>query len=188
MVLYFGATHDPAHIRAALKRIGSAEYLKGIGIEEESYLAQTLYRYGEIDAAYARILDLTRADKERREYPEVSFSVIGALVTGTMGIDIVGQDIAARARLRGKTESAKVLGLRIHGRVVDVEHVGDKRSTLTNRSDKALLWRAEFTGRVATLRVNGKTKRAESALDAMQKPVSWVRVVVPAGKTVTVSR
>ena len=47
MVLYFGATKDPDHIRAALSHIESAEYLKNIGIEEESYLPQTFYRYGE---------------------------------------------------------------------------------------------------------------------------------------------
>ena len=188
MVLYFGATHHPVHIRAALKRIESAEYLKGIGIEEESYLAQTFYRYGETEAAYERIVDLTRADKERREYPEVSYSVIGALVTGMMGIDVVGEDIASLARLRGQTETAKMSGIRVRGQVVDVEHIGDARSELTSHSDKALRWRAEFAGRVAMLRVDGKMAPAESGLDAVQMPVSWVVVDVPAGGTVTVSR
>ena len=188
MVLYFGATHDPVHIRAALKRIESAEYLKGIGIEEESYLAQTFYRYGETEAAYERIMDLTRTDKERREYPEVSYSVIGALVTGVMGVDVVEKDIVSLARLRGKTETAKVSGLRVRGQVVDVEHVGDARSALTNHSNKTVRWRAEFTGRAAMLTVDGKTMRAESSLDAMEMPVSWVVVEVPAGKMVVVSR
>jgi hypothetical protein len=188
MVLYFGATHDVVHIRGALKRIESAEYLKGIGIEEESYLAQTFYRYGETEAAYERIMDLTRADKERREYPEVSYSVIGALVTGMMGVDVVGSDIASLARLRGKTDRAKVLGLRVRGHVVDVEHVGDGQSALTNHSHKALRWRAEFLGRAAVLNVDGKMVRAESSFDEVHQPVSWVVVVVPAGKAVSVSR
>jgi hypothetical protein len=188
MVLYFGATHDVAHIRGALKRIESAEYLKGIGIEEESYLAQTFYRYGETEAAYERIMDLTRVDKERREYPEVSYSVIGALVTGMMGVDVVGSDIASLARLRGKTDRAKVLGLRVRGHVVDVEHVGDGQSALTNHSDKALRWRAEFLGRAAVLNVDGKMVRAESSFDEVHQPVSWVVVEVPAGKAVSVSR
>ncbi|HEX4319307.1 MAG TPA: hypothetical protein VHZ52_00285 [Acidobacteriaceae bacterium] len=188
MVLYFGATHDPAHIRAALKRIESAEYLKEIGIEEESYLAQIFYRYGETEAAYERIVDLTRADKERREYPEVSYSVIGALVTGMMGVDVVGEEIASLARLRGRTERAKVSGLHIRGRVVDVEHVGDGRSVLTNHSDTALRWRAEFAGRAAALKVDGKMVRAESSFDEAHQPLSWVMVDVPAGKTVVVSR
>ncbi len=38
-------------IPVALSFIESAEYLKNIGIEEESYLAQTFYRYGSNDAA-----------------------------------------------------------------------------------------------------------------------------------------
>src|SRR5260370_10166734 len=77
MVLYFDATRNPGHIRAALSHIQSAEYLKNIGIEEESYLPQIFYRYGETQAGYERIMDLTRPDKDRREYPEVSFAVIG---------------------------------------------------------------------------------------------------------------
>jgi len=114
MVLYYGATKNPGHIRAALSHIESEEYLKGIGIEEESYHPQTLYRYGEKDAAYRIIMDLTRQDKDRRDYPEVSFSVIGAIVTGMMGIEVVDDGnrnrplIHSISRLRSASDRAKI--------------------------------------------------------------------------------
>ena len=117
MVLYFGATKDSRHIRGALSYIESAEYLSKIGIEEESYLAQTFYRYGENNAAYERIMDLTRPNKaDRRDYPEVSFSVIGAIVTGMMGLEVVDDGNSERplvhsiSRLPSTSDSAIFIG------------------------------------------------------------------------------
>jgi hypothetical protein len=194
MVLYFGATKDPDHIRAALSFIESAEYLKNIGIEEESYLAQTFYRYGENDAAYGRIMDITRSNKDRRDYPEVSFSVIGAIVTGMMGIEVVDDGNSERpllrsiSRLSSKSDSATLTGVRIRENLVDVEHVGDRRSVLTNRSGKAVRWQAAFPGRVPILIMNGHPVHAKISSDAARAPVSWIITDVPAGATVSVSR
>jgi hypothetical protein len=194
MVLYFGATKDPGHIRSALSFIESAEYLKNIGIEEESYLAQTLYHYGEIDAAYERIMDITRPNRDRRDYPEVPFSVIGAIVTGMMGIEVVDDGNSERpllhsiSRLSSKSDSATLSGVRVRENLVDLEHVGDRRSVLTNRSGKAVHWQAAFRGRVPILIMNGRPVRAKTSSDAAQAQVSWIITDVPAGATVSVSR
>jgi hypothetical protein len=194
MVLYFGATKDPSHIGAALAHVESAEYLKNIGIEEESYLSQTLYRYGEKDAAYALIMDLTRPDKDRRDYPEVSFSVIGAIVTGMMGMEVVDDGNRNRpllhsiSRLRSKSDSAKLRGIRVRDYLVDLEHVGDQRSTLTNRSKKTVHWQAAFPGRVSILIVNGRPVRSRMSSDASSSEVSWIVTDVASGATVSVSR
>jgi hypothetical protein len=194
MVLYFGATKDPDHIRAALSFIESAEYLKNIGIEEESYLAQTFYRYDENDAAYGRIMDITRPNKDRRDYPEVSFSVIGAIVTGMMGIEVVDDGNSKRpllhsiSRLSSKSDRATLSGVRIQENLVDLEHVGDRRSVLTNRSGKAVHWQAAFPGRVSILIMNGHPVHAKISSDAARAPVSWIVTDVPAGATVSVSR
>jgi hypothetical protein len=194
MVLYFGATKDPGHIRSALSHIESAEYLNRIGIEEESYLPQTLYRYGEKDAAYGLIMDLTRADKERRDYPEVPFSVIGTIVTGMMGMEVVDDGNRDRmllhsiSRLRNGSDSAKLSGVRVRDSLVDLEHVGDRRSTLTNRSKKPIYWQATFPGRLPILIVNGHPVRSTISLDESLAPVSWIVAVVPAGGIVSVTR
>jgi hypothetical protein len=193
MVLYFGATKDPSHLRAALSYIESTEYLKGLGIEEESYLPQTLYRYGEKDAAYSLIMDLTRPDKDRRDYPEVSFSVIGAIVAGMMGMEVVGDNrshplLHSISRLRSASVRAKLSGVRVRDNLVDLEHVGDRRSTLTNRSKMPIHWQAAFAGRVPILIVNGHPVRSTISSDASSSAVSWIVTDVPSGATVSVGR
>ena len=194
MVLYFGATNDPAHIRGALSYIESADYLKGIGIEEESYLAQIFYRYGENVAAYERILDLTRPGKERREYPEVSYSVIAAIVTGMMGVEVVEDGAAGHplvrtiSRLQTKSETAALRGLSIRQNLVDLEHRGDRSSTLTNRSGDTIHWQAAFSGKIPALMVNGNPVSARLSFDAVHAPVSSIVIEVPVGATVSVSR
>ena len=192
MVLYFGATKDPSHIHAALSHIESVEYLKNLGIEEESYLPQTLYHYGEKDAAYRIIMDLTRPDKDRRDYPEVSFSVIGAIVTGMMGMEVVDDSqshplLRSISRLRSASDRAKVSGVRVRDNLVDLEHIGDRGSILTNRSKKPIHWQAAFPGRVPILTVNGHPVRSTMTLDALLSPVSWIVIDVPSGRTVAVT-
>src|SRR6202034_3092324 len=55
MLLYFNAVRLPQHLRGALDFIASPKYSQHVGIEEESYLPLTLYRYGRSTDAY-RIL------------------------------------------------------------------------------------------------------------------------------------
>ncbi|HEY1743995.1 MAG TPA: hypothetical protein VGG18_12580 [Granulicella sp.] len=194
MVLYFGASKDPAHIRAALSYIETAKYLNSIGIEEESYLAQTFYRYGEDNAAYERIMDLTRPDKDRREYPEVSYSVIAAIVTGTMGLEVAEGGSPERpllhslSRLPKSSDHAILKGVRIRENVVDLEHNGDQRSTLTNRSGPTVHWEAAFSGKIPFLVVNGRSVRAKVSSDAVGAPISWVITDVVPGASVVVSQ
>jgi len=194
MVLYFGATKDSRHIRAALSHIESVEYLKSVGIEEESYLAQTFYRYGESNAAYERIMDLSRPNKDRREYPEVSFSVIGAIVTGMMGIEVVDGGNPERpllhsiARLAKNSDRATLTGVRIRENLIDLQHVGNRRSILINRSGPSLYWQATFSGKVPFLMVNGHPVRSKISSTAALAPVSWIITEVASGATVIVSR
>ncbi|NUQ30126.1 MAG: hypothetical protein HOQ35_16620 [Acidobacteriaceae bacterium] len=66
-LLYFGVLKASEKREGALRYLGSQEYLNSIGIEEESYLPDVFFRYGLVDAAYDRIADLTRDNKERRD-------------------------------------------------------------------------------------------------------------------------
>jgi hypothetical protein len=192
MILYFRATKDPKHIRAALSYIERPEYLKGVGIEEESYLAQTFYDYDEKQAAYDRIMDISSVGKERREYPEVSFSVVGAIVNGTMGIQVSnvhGSDlpvIRSISRLLLKNDTAKLSGLQIRDNLVDLEHFGNRRSSLTNHSGPVVHWQPMFDGRVSHLWANGRAIAVHTSLDTGRGLRSWARVDVPSGATVVV--
>ncbi len=99
--LYFGFVPAGPRRDATLRRIIDA---KPEGIEIESYLPEILYRYGQDDAAYTRILALTDPAKERREYPEVPFAVVGAIATGLMGVEPAAQSRMLQTR-SGLTDS-----------------------------------------------------------------------------------
>ena len=192
LVLYFRATQNPEHIRAALAYIETPDYLGSIGIENETYLAQTFYAYDEKSAAYDRILDLARPDKERREYPEVSFSVIGAIVSGAMGIDVTYDPLTRQsvlhslARLPMPGDKGAIRGLRIGKNRIDLEHRGDGETSLTNRSGPTLHWQPFFNGRVSHMRVNGRSIPAISTLTILGMPRSSTQLDVAPGKTVVV--
>jgi hypothetical protein len=49
---------------------------------------EILYRHGDPDAAYPRLLDLTTANWSRLEYLGVSHSGIGTMLHDTMGITL----------------------------------------------------------------------------------------------------
>lgn len=92
-LLYYGIAAEGEQTLQLLKSIRATIAQKQpVGIELESYLPEILYRYDQPDTAYEAILDLTREDKPRREYPEVSFAVVGAIVDGLMGIEVEAAD------------------------------------------------------------------------------------------------
>jgi hypothetical protein len=184
--LYFHLIPAGPRRDATIRRIIEA---KPEGIEIESYLPEILYRYGQDDAAYARILALADPSKERREYPEVSFAVVGAIATGLMGAKPVTQAmIETRSGLTASTPWVELRGLPVFNSVVDVRHEGGRKTTLTVRSGGSFFWRAAFDGRWDELEVDGVKKRADGAnVDEAGRPVSWVDLEMSAGKTVTVS-
>jgi alpha-galactosidase len=162
---------------------------EAVNVETESYLPEVLYRYERDDAAYAEILKLSDPAKKRREYPEVSFALIGAIATGTMGIrpDAPARTVATRSRLTAETGWAELAGVPVLGNVIDVRHDGRKRSALTNRSGPGLIWRAAFDGKWRELVVDGRPTIAFRGMDEAGRDLSWVTAEVPQGHTVTIS-
>ena len=184
--LYFGFLRPGPEREAILEGLTGRE---ADGIEIESYLPEVFYRYGRDAAAYAEILKLSDPGKKRREYPEVPFALVGAVATGTMGIDPDATErvVATLSRLTAATSWAELARLPVLGNVVDVRHDGRTRSALANVSGPALAWRAVFDGHWPALFVDGKKLEASWATDEAGRPISWVTVTVPPGKTVSVS-
>ena len=88
-VLYWPVATDGIHLRATLDSlVRQIRQSPSAPIEEQSHHPEVLYRYGAAEVAYSQIMDLTRPDRARREYPEVSFSIVGAVVTGLMGVSV----------------------------------------------------------------------------------------------------
>lgn len=191
-VLYFGAPKDPMHIRGALNYVSSPKYWKQINIEEESYVPLTLFRYGRNEIAYQVLADISGPQKSRREYPEVSYSVIEAIVSGVMGLSPGHAndefDISTLSRLPADTDHATLTSVAMKGNMIDVSHAGHSMTRLLNRSGKTLHWRAEFLGTLVNLRVDGKNVAAKHLLNDQGIAISWVQVNVVPGATVVVSK
>lgn len=197
MMLYRRAAADGPQMQAALATFLARVSTHTAGVEGQSHHAEILYRYGRSDEAYAELMDLTRDDKPRREYPEVSYSVVGAIVTGTMGITIdadspllaesegmyVDRVITTLPGLTKETPWAELRHLPVHANEIAVRHDGLQRSTFTNLHGPALVWQAAFPGRFEMLLVDGQPQKATIHEGPLGRVSSSVRVIVGAGNT-----
>jgi hypothetical protein len=191
LVLYFRASKDPAHLRGALDYVSSPNYWKHVNIEEETYLPLTLFRYGRAGAGYQILRDLSSPQKDRREYPEVSYAVIAALVSGVMGLEPrhSGEPFDVRTlSLLPATDRATLSGVAIGGNHLEITHIGQSQTRLKNNAGPALRWRAAFISRVDHLRVNAKLVVARQATLASGETIIWTDVIVPPAAEVIVSQ
>ena len=150
------------------------------------------------DTAMARLLDLSHA---RLEYPEVSFTRVGELVTNAMGLRLeysspllsavagfwVEVTVRTLSGLGSGIAWAEIRNLPIRACAVTIRHDGPGKTTFTNQRGPALIWRAMFEGSHTTLLVNGREAKAMVETDQAGRTVSWVRVTVGAGGVVTAS-
>jgi hypothetical protein len=185
-LLYRGIVEDGPKLKAAvgalLERIRSEPSSQ---IELQSHYPEILYRYGAPDVASAQILDLSREGRARREYPEVSYSVVGAIVTGLMGIEPDADSVRTLPGL-GVIAWAELRNLPVRNNEIAVRQEGGWRTILTNQKGPAVTWRAGFAGSFGTLVVNGKRVRAEIERSPAGQESSWVRVGVGPGNTASV--
>jgi hypothetical protein len=184
--LYFGFIPAGPRRNATLRRIRNAV---PEGIEIESYLPEILYRYEEDEAAYTRILALADPAKERREYPEVPFAVVGAVATGLMGVrpDATVRTVETRSGLATATPWAELRNLPVFDGLVDIRHEARRSTTFTVRSGGAFVWRAVFEGVWDELTVDGVARKTERGVDEAGGAVSWVDVPMSAARKATVS-
>jgi hypothetical protein len=201
--LYWPVAADGPHARATLQSLlRQISASRSAPIEEQSHHPEVLYRYGANDVAYDQIMDLTRADRERREYPEVSFSVVGAIVTGVMGVSVdnvpTGREdallpyaanphVMTLPQLTAATPWAELAHLPVRANDITVRHEGLRATELTNNRGPALVWQATLPGRSDSLFVNGKAMKATRELLTLGREVSVVRLVVAPGVKLRVS-
>lgn len=201
LVLYFHAATDPQQRAKSLDELKRRTRQTAPGIEEQSYRPEILFHLNAPEEAYQQIMDMSRPDRERREYPEVSFAIIGSIVNGMMGVNVLPKEtgtperILARKvviqtlpRLPQETAEATLDHLPVRGNVIQVHHSGNRHTKLTNETGSAFTWRASFDGSLPHLVVNGKNMPAKSETTSLGTPVSFVDVEVPPGKTVSVTQ
>ncbi len=200
-VLYFLAATNSEQMKMALEELKRQTREPPPGIEEQSYRPEILFRFNAPEEAYSQILDLSRPGRERREYPEVSFAIIGSIVTGMMGVNVVPEDnkgtdrmlartvvIQTLPRLSEHTSTAEIHNLPVRQNVIDVRHQRNQSSSIVNLSGPRFTWRASFDGSLQYLVVNGKKTQASKETTPLGTPITYVDVSVQAGQTVTVTR
>ncbi len=185
-LLYYGVTDgglkSASVLGALLATIGDGKLL---GIEEQSHFPEILYRAGKAEAAYGQILDLTREGKHRREYPEVSYAVIGAIATGLMGLD-PEPIVRTLPRLTVATGWVELDHLPVRANDLSIRHDGLTKTTVTNNKGPSVMWRACFPGSYRVLLVEEKAVSARE--DAKNVSCTTVNVDVGITKIVQVSK
>jgi hypothetical protein len=133
-------------------------------IEEMSYHAEVFWRYGLDDAGRKAFFAMTDPNLKRKEYPEVSFAALGAVVTGLMGIvpDAAKGTFATNTKMN-PGEFAQLNNLPLWGGNISLLQEGRTRSTLKNETARPLLWLPE--GNATALSVAaGETKVFENTV------------------------
>jgi hypothetical protein len=163
-------------------------------------IASDFTEFGSVNdrnAAMDRLLDLSHA---RLEYPEVSYSRVGDILTDAMGVrleymspllsavagDWVEVTVRTLSGLGSAIQWAEVRNLPVRASEMTIRHDGPTKTTITSQRGPAFIWRAMFEGQHATLKVNGSEVKATAQTDDQGHTVSWARVTVGAGGTVSV--
>jgi hypothetical protein len=191
LVLYFEAVKDRDYIHGALDYIANPKYWGQINIEEETYIPIVMFRYGRSADAYKVLFDMTNPHKPRREYPEVSYAAVAAIVSGAMGIEPskTGDnfDIRTLGLPLESTDDLAVTSLEIRNHILDVRHTGRTISSVANRQGSALRWKAEFAGNCGRMHLNGRAIRGVHDSLPGGMPLCSTIVTIPSGRSATVA-
>ncbi len=197
-MLYWDACTDSLKLNSVISHLVDNLPGESIGlIEYQSHLPEILYKHGMNDLAYNQLLYVY--ESERREYPEASFSVVGAIVNGLMGIELIANTpdlaltqghyvdryIRTLPGLIPGTAWAELKNIPVRANIISVRHEGLNKTILTNDSGPSLIWRAGFQGSYDHLIVNGE-KIAANTEYYNNHQISWVRIIVGAGERIAV--
>lgn len=182
--LHFGLAEEGVKLNSALLDVVRHG---GNNVEERSYLAEIFYNYGLPEVAYSLLLQLSSPDTPRREYPEVSYSVVSSLITGMMGVapSATGKVLSTLPRL-SPVASAAAKHIPIWTNEVHLTLSGNRESTLENAAGPTFVWEARFPGEWSTISVDGTSFEAKVERVPGAGAVSWIRVDVEPGKKINV--
>lgn len=165
-------------------------------IEAYTYIPDMLFLYNRSDDAWKwmkYIASIKDNPHERPsqgtngDYPEISFTYVSHVIEGMMGVepDAWEDRVATSPRLPSEVDDMKVDFMKIGDYEIDLEHIGNTQSTLTNNGKKAITWEARFYGDYEQLQAGDSVIDAETK-DINGITVSYVTVEVPAGESITV--
>jgi len=148
-LLWFDALKDTARRRRTIEHLLSMD----LNVENLSYLPLQYYRHGYSNEARALVLRLASPSTQRREYPEVSYGLVEAVVQGLMGVEVDARTRTVSTAYRGVGRS-ELVNLPVLNTTITLTHFGDGRSSITNTGRHPFKWRAQkiSQGRVVAYR------------------------------------
>lgn len=174
--LWFDIVKDPTRI----ERLLSLMAVKETNVESMSYYPMTFFRYGKSDVAYRYLIELFTHD--RRDYPEVASGIIEGIVCGLAGVDADAEAnrITTLPRFSATTDWVSVENIPVFSGKISILHQSEKKSSLVNKMDKEVVWRAMLPGKLATI----NKKVPEYTTDVMGKYYSYMDIPCQPGQTV----
>ena len=121
--------------------------------------------------------ELCHENNKRRDYPEISFTVIEHVSRGLMGIDVNPNYIETMSRLEKDQKWASVDGVSIKGTMVGVKHFGKKKTVVENQGQKKLDFKIKFEGNHNNIEVNEQNLNATTEVEN-GKTISYVLVSI----------
>lgn len=178
MPLYFNATEKGNKTKSAIDVL--LECKDTTNVETKSHYPEMLYRYGYKEQAYKILMELVNPSLKRREYPEVSYSVIGTVITGLMGInpDSTRRIIETIPRLTDEVKWISIENIPVFDNEISLSYVGNKEAVFRNKSGQTLYWKATFEIDVDELIVDGVKAKAEKEIRDDGYKYSYVEIEV----------
>ncbi|AOC96615.1 hypothetical protein BB050_03526 [Flavobacterium anhuiense] len=181
-LLWFDVLADTDRTEKTIKHILSEKS----NVENASYLPFLLYKYGYEDKAYEYILHLTDPETKRREYPEVSYGVIEGIIHGCMGIEPDASKKTITTIHRGKKDSiSEVDNLPVLQTTLAVKHEKQTTTTLHNKGEKFIEWKAMFPGNYTSIFINNKKAAVIHEKDNKGNPYTAITIRVNPGQKIT---
>lgn len=120
-LLHFDAIKDERKLALTLEKFHN-QCKEKVCVEVGSYLSKIFYKYGLPEYGEFWLRRFMSPELPRREYPEVSYGCIDAIVFGMMGVkyDLATKTITAEPALPAKMKDAVLTRLPVYGRLADV--------------------------------------------------------------------
>ena len=153
-------------------------------IELFCHLPEILWKYGKDEDAMLALRRACDPSLPRRDYPELSFSAIGAVVTGLMGIEPDGE-FHRIATLSGLADTVWVALKHVHvlDGFITVEHFAHRKTKLTNECARSIHWSARFKGQQRLCLNGNPVESKQEIMPCSDQRVTYVDAIVAPGQT-----
>lgn len=179
----FGILDGEGAMKEAIAQVAEHE---PANVEGRSYYPQIFYRCGEREKGLRYLLSLCDPALYRREYPEVSYALIGTVANWLMGVSCNENGEIVTCSALPENEWAKLEYLPVLHGEVSVTHRGKTETEFENLSQRTVRWKASFLGRYETAFCGNEAYACGHEKNAAGEDVSWVILDVAPGTALNV--